>query len=87
MCTKCKNEKGLYQIGEDTLCDGCLEVASLENAHCPNCGEVLNMQAEQVSMTLSRPNSTSGMPVLIMVCPKCHVLFMDKFQYNVLKRL
>ena len=49
-CTKCGTAQAKYSLGENSVCDNCLEEASLMDAQCPNCGQRMDMKAEQVAI-------------------------------------
>lgn len=70
------------------ICMQCMEGESLKDVACPHCGQVMGVESDQVAMTFNRPGDTDkSIPVLVMVCSNCHMLFMDNFQYNTLKNL
>ena len=77
--------------GKGKLCKDC--AAALENSpvSCPVCGAELPAE-EAVAMLLTRAPATPearllAQSALVQVCPRCHVLFFDDFQYKLLEGL
>lgn len=89
-CTKCGNED-LYLVPfkQDKLCHECLEALLKEPVRCPFCGA--EAAAEScLSILMCRPGASDAEKLAapetyVNVCPVCHGLFMDEFQYTALK--
>lgn len=94
-CVKCgedvvQKSKGI-QIGKKFLCSACASKLETESPCCPFCGTV-DKDGESVALLLTRANATpaervSAHTALVNVCPKCHGLYFDNFQFELLRML
>lgn len=89
-CTKCGNED-LYLVSfkQDRLCHDCLDAVMKEPVSCPFCGAVADAES-CLSMLMCKPGASdaeklSAPETFVNICPVCHGLYMDEFQYNALK--
>ena len=79
------------RFGAGELCFPCAEKMEDEPGKCPVCWTVFNAD-DAVAMLMTRATATpqerlAAHSALIQVCPKCHVLFFDNFQYGLLEGL
>lgn len=73
------------------VCESCLATEAGHIAHCPNCGAQAQ-EHEEVGLVLtpkgSSPAEKATAPeVLCIVCPQCHILYFDKFSYELIRGL
>jgi recombinational DNA repair protein (RecF pathway) len=96
VCTECKKPvpKGsAYYFGKNQiLCSDCFEKSIYNSQKCPNCGEQITYEAESVGLLLTPKGATEeekkhAVDTLVIVCPKCPILFFDDFHYKVLEGL
>lgn len=92
-CTKCGKpiEGKAVPYGDGVLCRNCLTAEANAGNVCPCCGEALGPD-DGVGMLLVRPGATreekaGAATVLAVVCPRCHVVFLDNFQYSLLQAM
>lgn len=92
-CMRCGREITAKPVrfGTGTLCLACAEEMENEPGKCPVCGTVFEAD-DAVAMLLTRATATpqerlTAHSALVQVCPKCHVLFFDDFQYGLLEGL
>lgn len=92
-CTKCGSV--LYgpgvPYGYDILCRDCLLAAADAGNICPCCGAQATPH-DSVGLLLALPDATpqekaAASTALAIICPHCHVLFFDGFQFNLLRSL
>lgn len=92
-CTVCnENSKKTYPYGKDRVpvCEECMGEKVKETNTCPVCGYKATPEDKEVAIILTAPNATPGEKAkapeaLTIVCPKCHVLFFDDLDYNLLQ--
>lgn len=93
-CSKCRKfmRKGeCFRYGQtECLCEECMEKEMDAGNICPNCGYEIEQKHEEVGLVLTPKNSTpeekaEATEVMVIVCPKCRILFFDKFHYGVLQ--
>lgn len=80
------------RYGDELLCKNCLIEESQTGNVCPCCGTHISADADSVGLLLARPGASSqeksqAQSVLAVVCPYCHILFMDTFQFNLLSEM
>lgn len=94
-CTNCgeqiTNDSRYIKIGNKVLCGACAERLESEPPSCPFCGTTDN-KGEAVALLLTRATATpeerlSAHTALVNVCPKCHGLYFDNFQFELLRML
>lgn len=90
-CANCRKEATLYSYANNLVCTECLDSLADEGNTCPNCG-FHSDACDEVSLMLSRPKATDqeraiAKEVPIIVCPKCRILFFDKFTFKILEGL
>ena len=92
-CTRCGKDAGADSVnfGTGRLCLSCAKEMESEPSKCPVCGTVFDVD-DAVAMLLTRATATpqeriAAHSALIQVCPKCHILFFDNFQYGLLEGL
>lgn len=90
LCENCGAEvQRLYPFKGKNLCHDCLEKAAAHSVSCPCCGT--KVQGEHtVAMLLCRGDAQEeekarAETAIVLVCPKCHVMFFDPFQYEMLR--
>lgn len=89
-CSHCGKpiEGKAVPYGDGMLCRECLMAEADRGNVCPCCGEAVGPD-DGVGMLLARPGAAreekaDAPTVLAVVCPRCHVLFFDRFQYHLL---
>ena len=93
-CSRCGKPTGTSKLlfGEnEVLCEACAEHLADEPVECPVCHSREDPD-EAVAMLMTYATATpservNAKSVLVHVCPKCHVLFFDSFQYGIIKGL
>ncbi len=90
-CDQCGEEiSGLAQaLFYGDTCKSCHES---EVTRCPCCKVIANIEAVKVGLVLtplgSSPEQKATAPeVLVLVCPKCKVLFFDELTYKILEHV
>lgn len=96
-CAKCgrviEADDEFMEFGEDNVvCMPCVEEMEAKPDRCPVCGIETDMGDESVAMLLTRATATpeertNAHSALVHVCPNCHMLYFDDFQYSLLKML
>lgn len=96
-CVKCgrsiANDDEFMDFGKDgVMCMPCVEEMESKPDRCPVCGTETDMGDESVAILFTRATATpeerlSAHSALVHVCPKCHMLYFDDFQYGLLKLL
>jgi len=92
-CSRCKKKltEEAYTYGEDEiLCDNCIDEAAELSQICPACGCEISKDMDAVGLLLTPPGATeeekkNALDTLVIVCPKCHVLFFDNYHYKLLQ--
>lgn len=90
ICEKCGAEtERLYPFKEANLCHDCLEKAAAHTVDCPCCGSKVSGE-HTVAMLLCRGDATAeekaqADTAIVLICPKCHIMFFDPFQYEILR--
>ena len=81
-CEICGHEvrRGIIFDGKATCRDCLIRLSKLRQA-CPVCGQVISPEH---SVSLPNVNTLSGKPANIVICPNCHALFFDEFNYKML---
>lgn len=74
---------------EKYVCRTCLIAEANKGNRCPCCGADVGPNAG-VGLLLARPGDASeekasASTALVIVCPECHVLFVDGFQYKLMQ--
>ncbi len=89
-CVKCGEdcENGI-KISKKILCGKCADKMESEAPRCPFCGSI-DDEGESVALLLTRASATpaerlSAHTALVNVCPKCHGLYFDNFQFELLQ--
>jgi RNA polymerase subunit RPABC4/transcription elongation factor Spt4 len=90
-CVQCGAAETLYSFGKQQLCMTCLTAKANKSEVCPNCGHTIK-DKDWVGIQLNWINKSSTqkkakVEALAIVCPKCHILFFDTFQYEVIQGL
>lgn len=88
ICDICGHEvkKGILYEGKLT-CRECLIRKSKEGNVCPVCGETIAAE-HQVAFPLATAMPSGNVKTgIAVVCPRCHVIFFDNFQYELLKSM
>lgn len=93
-CKKCgKNiaEDGTVFGPDCAICADCLGNMQNASVRCPVCGNATPPD-EALALLLTRANphlqeKIDAPTALVHVCPKCHILFFDDFQYELLTML
>lgn len=93
-CEKCGKSIGndAMIFGPDcALCADCLQKMQEANVVCPVCGNS-SPPDEDLALLLTRANANiqekiDAPTALVHVCPECHIMFFDDFQYELLKKL
>ena len=96
-CTKCRKEfsiQNLFAYGHEKLlyCEDCLNILSESTVQCPNCSEQISGEKDSVGLVLTKgsasPEEKATAPtILVLICPRCHILFVDNFSYQLVKGL
>lgn len=90
-CKRCGNRifGDRLQVGIDSaICMACAEELEKKPVKCPVCGNE-NPPEEDMALLLTRATATPQEKMdanasIVHICPKCHVLFFDDFQYEIL---
>ena len=95
-CTKCGADLvagNKYKYGKkDILCERCFDAKTAEAQECPNCGQKIIGETDSIGLLLTPVGSTpeqkrNAIEVLVIICPKCRILFFDEYHYNILEGL
>lgn len=96
-CVKCgmvinENDEYMEFGGSKIICMPCVEKMEALPERCPVCGTETDKGDESVALLLTRATATpqerlSAHSALVHVCPKCHTLYFDDFQYALLETL
>lgn len=94
VCQKCGQEISgrFFTIGNNvSICLACAEELEKSPQSCPVCGHS-ERGDEAVALLLTRATATPAERIgahsaLVHICPKCHGMYFDNFQYRLLELL
>ena len=90
-CGKDITDGGVPLSSDKALCDECAERLENTPEKCPVCGTVERGE-EAVALLLTKAPATqqdrlNAKTALVHVCPKCHMLYFDGYQYKLIELL
>lgn len=85
-------DENRHPFGDQIICSACLQAKSDMGQVCPACRQALSPDDQEIGLVLSKFDSQRHAPiaepvVMLIVCPKCRVIFCDLFQYKILQGL
>lgn len=88
-CDKCHarvTSEELNPYANEWICTDCLTALESEPIVCPNCKTTIG-ERDYVGVYVRRhspvPIPDFDLEMAAIVCPKCKVIFLDDFQYNI----
>lgn len=93
-CDNCGKRCGsgeLFRHAQKFICPDCLEKETYFGNCCPSCGGTIDQASEEAQLLMVPRGATlgqeQGVNVPVIICPHCHVLHLDGYQYANARRL